>query len=102
MEYGSFFHCTFCPLTPGKEKIREVLPVAPTPPPRQLTELELQKVREDEENTLRELRIFLREIHTKLLVDRRFKEFSKPVDLEEVNKPPNQAADPQPFHKLKH
>jgi hypothetical protein len=38
----------------------------------------------DEENTMRELRIFLRDVHHKLIMDRRFKEFSKPVDLEEV------------------
>ena len=63
----------------------EVLPFAPTPPPRQLTEAELKKVRHDEENTMRELRIFLRDVHTKLIMDRRFKEFSKPVDLLEVS-----------------
>ena len=68
----------------GKEKTLEVLPVAPSPPPRQLSEAELKNIREGEENTLRELRIFLRDIHTKLVMDRRFKEFSKPVDLEEV------------------
>ena len=45
---------------------------------------ELEKVRDDEENTLRELRIFLREITVKLMSDRKFKEFHKPVDLEEV------------------
>jgi predicted RNA-binding Zn ribbon-like protein len=45
---------------------------------------ELEKVRDEEENTLRELRIFLREITVKLMSDRKFKEFHKPVDLEEV------------------
>ena len=41
-------------------------------------------MRDHEENTLRELRIFLREITVKLMSDRKFKEFYKPVDLEEV------------------
>ena len=62
----------------------EVLPFAPTPPPRQLSEAELQKARQDEENTMRELRIFLRDVNSKLFQDKRFKEFSKPVDLIEV------------------
>lgn len=64
----------------------EVLPFAPTPPPRQLSEPELQKARQDEENTMRELRIFLRDVNAKLFQDRRFKEFSKPVDLIEVHR----------------
>lgn len=68
-----------------KNCVLEVLPFAPTPPPRQLTEAELKKVRQDEENTMRELRIFLRDVHAKLMMDRRFKEFSKPVDLLEVH-----------------
>ena len=34
---------------------------------------------------MRELRIFLRDVHAKLMMDRRFKEFSKPVDLLEVH-----------------
>ena len=67
-----------------KDQILEVLPFAPTPPPRQLSEAEVNKARQDEENTMRELRIFLRDVHTKLITDRRFKEFSKPVDLLEV------------------
>lgn len=68
----------------GKDKIVEVLPFAPTPPPPQLSEAELLKARQDEENTMRELRIFLRDVTSKLLQDRRFKEFTKPVDLMEV------------------
>ena len=63
-----------------------MLPFAPSPPPRQLSDRELKKIREDEENTMRELRIFLRDVHCKLLNDRRFKEFAKSVDLEEVCK----------------
>ena len=66
------------------KKPLEVLPLAPAPEPRELSAAELQKMRDHEENTLRELRIFLREITVKLMSDRKFKEFYKPVDLEEV------------------
>lgn len=62
----------------------EVLPVAPPPPPRQLTEEEAKRLEEQEEDTLRELRLFLRDVTTRLSTDKRFKAFTKPVDLEEV------------------
>ncbi|XP_044214313.1 ATPase family AAA domain-containing protein 2-like isoform X2 [Thunnus albacares] len=62
----------------------EVLPVAPPPPPRQLTKEEVQRLEEQEENTLRELRLFLRDVTNRLSQDKRFKAFTKPVDLEEV------------------
>ncbi|XP_028281971.1 ATPase family AAA domain-containing protein 2 isoform X2 [Parambassis ranga] len=62
----------------------EVLPVAPPPAPRQLTEEEAQRLEEQEEDTLRELRLFLRDVTNRLSQDKRFKAFTKPVDLEEV------------------
>ncbi|NXA17015.1 ATAD2 protein, partial [Ibidorhyncha struthersii] len=62
----------------------EVLPVAPPPKPRQLTEEEIRQLEEQEEDTLRELRIFLRDVTHRLAVDRRFRAFTKPVDPEEV------------------
>uniref|UniRef100_A0A8C4ULJ4 ATPase family AAA domain-containing protein 2 n=1 Tax=Falco tinnunculus TaxID=100819 RepID=A0A8C4ULJ4_FALTI len=62
----------------------EVLPVAPPPKPRQLTEEEIRQLEEREEDTLRELRIFLRDVTHRLVVDRRFGAFKKPVDPEEV------------------
>lgn len=62
----------------------EVLPIAPPPPPRQLTEEETQRLDEQEEDTLRELRLFLRDVTNRLSQDKRFKAFTKPVDLEEV------------------
>ena len=65
----------------------EVLPVAPPPPPRQLTEEETQRLEEQEEGTLRELRLFLRDVTNRLSQDKRFKAFTKPVDLEEVTVP---------------
>ncbi|KAK3744968.1 hypothetical protein QZH41_008494 [Actinostola sp. cb2023] len=67
-----------------KNRTLVVLPLAPAPVPRQLSDPEIKKMQLVEENTLRELRIFLRDVHHKLIVDRRFKEFSKAVDLEEV------------------
>ncbi|KAM9268187.1 LOW QUALITY PROTEIN: ATPase family AAA domain-containing protein 2-like [Morus bassanus] len=60
----------------------EVLPVAPPPKPRQLTEK--GQLEEQEEDTLRELRILLRHVTHRLAIDRRFKAFTKPVDPEEV------------------
>lgn len=65
----------------------EVLPVAPPPPLRQLTEEETQRLEEQEEDTLRELRLFLRDVTNRLSQDKRFKAFTKPVDLEEVAVP---------------
>ncbi|KFV08235.1 ATPase family AAA domain-containing protein 2, partial [Tauraco erythrolophus] len=62
----------------------EVLPVAPPPKPRQLTEEEIRKLEEQEEDMLCELRIFLRNVTHRLAVDRRFRAFTKPVDPEEV------------------
>ncbi|XP_065524978.1 ATPase family AAA domain-containing protein 2 isoform X2 [Lathamus discolor] len=62
----------------------EELPVAPPPKPRQLTEEERRKLEEQEEDILRELRIFLRDVTHRLVIDRRFRAFSKPVDREEV------------------
>ncbi|NWI26326.1 ATAD2 protein, partial [Sula dactylatra] len=62
----------------------EVLPVAPPPKPRQLTEKEIRQLEEHEEDTLRELRIFLRDVTHRLAIDRRFRAFTKPVDPEEV------------------
>ncbi|XP_077495990.1 ATPase family AAA domain-containing protein 2-like isoform X2 [Amblyomma americanum] len=60
------------------------LPAAPPPEPRKLTPAELERLRQQEEATLRELRLFLRDILTKLMRDRRYTMFAKPVDAEEV------------------
>ncbi|XP_047120172.1 ATPase family AAA domain-containing protein 2-like [Schistocerca piceifrons] len=60
------------------------LPVAPPPEPRKLSEEEQKVLYEKEEGTLRELRIFLREICAKLARNRQFYMFTKPVDIEEV------------------
>ncbi|XP_037831827.1 ATPase family AAA domain-containing protein 2 isoform X2 [Kryptolebias marmoratus] len=62
----------------------EILPVAPLPPPRQMSEQERLRLEEQEEDVLRELRLFLRNVTERLMLDRRFKAFTKPVDIEEV------------------
>ncbi|KAM8792413.1 ATPase family AAA domain-containing protein 2-like [Eudromia elegans] len=62
----------------------EVLPLAPPPEPRKPTQEEMQQIEEQEEDSLRELRIFLRDLTHRLTTDRRFKAFTKPVDLDEV------------------
>lgn len=67
----------------------EELPVATPPPPRQLTEEEAKRLEELEEDTLRELRLFLRDVTNRLSQDKRFKAFTKPVDLGEVGFRPN-------------
>ena len=66
------------------QQLLEVLPVAAPPQKRQLSQAELKNLREQEETILRELRLFLRQVVWKLMADRKFKEFVKPVDLEEV------------------
>lgn len=62
---------------PSGNQDLEILPLAPLPPPRQLWE--------QEEDVLRDLRLFLRGVTESLMVERRFKIFSRPVDIEEVN-----------------
>ncbi|XP_078101557.1 ATPase family AAA domain-containing protein 2-like [Sander vitreus] len=62
----------------------EILPLAPLPPPRQLPEQDRLHREEQEEDVLRELRLFLRNVTERLSLDRRFKAFTKPVDIEEV------------------
>lgn len=62
----------------------EVLTLAEDPSPRQLSPEEQRRLEEQEENTLRELRLFLRDVTKRLATDKRFQIFSKPVDIEEV------------------
>ncbi|XP_061478681.1 ATPase family AAA domain-containing protein 2B isoform X2 [Rhineura floridana] len=67
----------------------EVLPLALPSPTRQLSETEKQRMEDQEENTLRELRLFLRDVTKRLATDKRFNIFSKPVsDYLEVIKEP--------------
>lgn len=58
--------------------------MAETPAPRVLSEEEKRRLAEQEDNTLRELRLFLRDVTKRLATDKRFSIFSKPVDIEEV------------------
>uniref|UniRef100_A0A8C2ZR13 ATPase family AAA domain-containing protein 2 n=1 Tax=Cyclopterus lumpus TaxID=8103 RepID=A0A8C2ZR13_CYCLU len=62
----------------------EVLPEAEAPGPRVLSTEEQRRLAEQEENTLRELRLFLRDVTKRLATDKRFNIFSKPVDIDEV------------------
>ncbi|KAM9307742.1 LOW QUALITY PROTEIN: ATPase family AAA domain-containing protein 2 [Gastrophryne carolinensis] len=62
----------------------EVLPLAPPPEPRPLTNEELKRLEAQEEDTLRELRVFLRDVTHRIAIDKRFRAFTKPVDPEEV------------------
>ncbi|KAM9616812.1 ATPase family AAA domain-containing protein 2B isoform 6-T7 [Morphnus guianensis] len=67
----------------------EVLPLALPCPTRELSEAEKQRMEDQEENTLRELRLFLRDVTKRLATDKRFNIFSKPVsDYLEVIKEP--------------
>jgi len=53
------------PLIIDEQSLKE-LPLAPTPTPPKLSEVQLKNIISQEENTLRELRIFLRDICAKL------------------------------------
>lgn len=65
-------------------QVLKELPLAPDPMPKKLTDEEKKMLYEKEEVSLRELRIFLREICAKLARNRQFFMFTKPVDTEEV------------------
>uniref|UniRef100_A0A8C5M8F0 ATPase family AAA domain-containing protein 2 n=1 Tax=Leptobrachium leishanense TaxID=445787 RepID=A0A8C5M8F0_9ANUR len=67
----------------------EVLPPALPPQTHQLSEVEKQRMEDHEENTLRELRLFLRDVTKRLATDKRFNLFSKPVSdyLEVIREP---------------
>ncbi|XP_030577511.1 ATPase family AAA domain-containing protein 2B isoform X2 [Archocentrus centrarchus] len=67
------------------DRCEEVLPVAEAPGPRVLSAEEQRRLAEQEDNTLRELRLFLRDVTKRLATDKRFNIFSKPVDIEEVS-----------------
>ena len=65
---------------------KEPLPLAAPPKPRELTEVEMNRAKKHHESVLRELRVFLRENTNRLLAERKFKDFTKPVNTEEVSK----------------
>ncbi|XP_037606730.1 ATPase family AAA domain-containing protein 2B isoform X2 [Sebastes umbrosus] len=67
------------------ERCEEALPVAEAPGPRVLSTEEQHRLAEQEDNTLRELRLFLRDVTKRLATDKRFNIFSKPVDIDEVS-----------------
>jgi len=65
-------------------KPHEILPKAEKQEARQLTDAERRRIREREEASFRELRLFLRDVINKLGRDRKFAMFAKPVDITEV------------------
>ncbi|KAJ8275398.1 hypothetical protein COCON_G00100230 [Conger conger] len=67
----------------GGRVLEALLPVEEEP--RRLSEEEQRRLEEGEESTLRELRLFLRDVTKRLATDKRFSLFSKPVDIEEVS-----------------
>ncbi|KAJ8378811.1 hypothetical protein AAFF_G00236280 [Aldrovandia affinis] len=75
-----------CRSRAARRALQEVLvPIEDPGGPRQLSEEEQRRLEEQEENTLRELRLFLRDVTKRLATDKRFSIFSKPVDIEEVS-----------------
>jgi len=65
-------------------KPQEILQKAEKKEARQLTDVERKRIREREEATFRELRLFLRDVINKLGKDRKFAMFAKPVNITEV------------------
>ncbi|KAM8826436.1 ATPase family AAA domain-containing protein 2B isoform 1-T1 [Synchiropus picturatus] len=63
----------------------ETLPVAEAPGHRVLSAEEQRRLVEQEEDTLRELRLFLRDVTKRLGTDKRFNVFRKPVHIGEVS-----------------
>ncbi|XP_033120277.1 ATPase family AAA domain-containing protein 2-like [Anneissia japonica] len=60
------------------------LPVAPPPEPKRINQAELERLEKFEETQLRELRLFLRDVVSRLAKEKKFRVFSQPVDPEEV------------------
>lgn len=57
----------------SESEVLEVLPKAAPPQMATLTQQELEKIEHAEESTMRSLRLFLRDVLTRLAQDRRFK-----------------------------
>ncbi|KAF2363130.1 Bromodomain [Trinorchestia longiramus] len=86
--------------TTVRKRVLEALPVAQVAAPRELNEKELLRLVELEEATLRELRIFLRQICAKLSRNRQFFTFCEPVDVEEVPDYLNIIAEPMDLETM--
>ena len=79
-----FYYFIFLQPCVEKKRVLEILPEASPVKQRELSAEEVKILLEGEEIILRELRLYLRGVTWKLLADRKYKEFSKPVDPEEV------------------
>jgi hypothetical protein len=67
------------------EPVQEILEIAePAPISRERSEQELERIKQREEATMTELRVFLRDMIKILLRDKRFTYFSRPIDVEDV------------------
>jgi len=66
-----------------KKKVVEKLPIAPTPPPRKISEEEEKAKKSREDRTLRQLRILLRDCLYKLYTEKKFMTFFRPVNGEQ-------------------
>ncbi|UJR16075.1 hypothetical protein I4U23_002988 [Adineta vaga] len=70
---------------PTKEPSQEILEFAePAPISCERSEEELERLKQREEATMTELRVFLRDMLKILLRDKRFTYFSRPIDVEDV------------------
>ncbi|CAF4671707.1 unnamed protein product [Rotaria sp. Silwood1] len=67
------------------EPVQEILELAePVPMSLERSQLELERLKEREEATMTELRVFLRDMLKVLLRDKRFTYFTRPIDVEDV------------------
>jgi hypothetical protein len=67
------------------EPVQEILEIAePAAISRERSEQELERIKQREEATMTELRVFLRDMIKILLRDKRFTYFSRPIDVEDV------------------
>ena len=85
---------------PAPAPPRESLPVLPAPESRALTEREEKRLKRKEEGLLRELRIFLRDIWTKINRENKFFMFRMPVNTDEVDDYLKYVKDPMDFETM--
>ena len=78
----------------------ESLPVLPAPECRALTAREEKRLKKKEDHLLRELRIFLRDIWTKVNKESKFFMFRLPVNTEEVDDYLNYVKEPMDLEKM--
>ena len=85
---------------PAPAPPREKLAVLPAPESRALTEKEEKRLKRKEESLLRELRIFLRDIWTKINRENKFFMFRMPVNTDEVDDYLKYVQEPMDFETM--